>query len=122
MKCRFCQQEMELVSHTPVDSLNTVEIHVWQCYTHAPVLFRIAVTDRYLYEDRGIIIIPIKDKWYAVALNHEGDDQFLIEEVEQDKSSPVNFYSKRFVAMVPSTWIIDPDNAIDKLKTYLVFM
>ncbi len=112
---------MELLIHTP-SSMNSIEMRVWQCNAHVPVLYRMTTTDPYIYNDLGVIIVPLKDKWYSIVLNLLDESKYAIEELEQQINSPNNFSFKQVVTMVPSTWRITADNATEKLQTLLVFM
>lgn len=130
MKCPYCQQEMEMIRHIP-SSNNSLEVWVWQCNYHLPVLYRRCITDPNYNHDFGSLIIPIKDKWYCLNLNGDrrgfppdsaNANTYTIEELELTNDvNCINFSLKGQVLKISKNQFT-PDNAIDKLKAYLVFM
>lgn len=126
MKCPYCQQEMIEIRHTP-SAMNSLEIWVYECQNHLPVLFRATDTSPRYMQDFGSLIIPIKERWYCINLNGNlegslGDPKgFTIEELEPTDDTNTNFSSKGKVIQISKNRFT-PDNAIDKLKTILVFM
>lgn len=124
MKCHYCQQEMikrseEFYSQKSGEDSSTVTIAVWQCDNHAPVIFRQANLSTG-FKAKGSIFVPLKDKWYQILLDSE---EIWIEELKEEEDNPTSFTLKKVVATkVNPNWNITPDNAIDKLQTYLLFL
>jgi hypothetical protein len=122
MICPYCQQEMTCLSHT-LSSMNSIETYVWECSQHPPSLFRQCELKQSDIIDMRTIIVPLKERWYAVrlAFSHS-DNRIVIDELEQSLTNHNNFSVKQHVKEVSAIWHITPDNAADKLKTLLVFL
>lgn len=120
MNCPFCQQQMLNIFYHEGRPEN---MNIWQCDNHASVIFRCATyaSNRNRYENHGIFLVPIKDRWYAIEFDAPTGSASISEHI-RDMQDEAKFHFVQPIISFTKGLRLTPDNALDKLKTILVFM